>query len=1761
MSRTKQQINDITSTTFQDSFSEEVWASTYKDYNDLTINDTLYRVASATASVEKTEELRKEWTEKFYDLLTNFKATAGGRIYANAGTEWGGTTLMNCFHPDVEVLTSNGPKKICDVEVGDWVLTHKGRYRRVDNTMSRFYTGPVQRFSSNYLSGDIISTPEHPYYQGNDTWTVSSETKTLFLAQHTSNKSPVVMDLVELLADYVNQNMIVFNETSIKTNKHYVGGQGATGVKYGHEVKRFIDVDSKFAYLLGRFVADGCTFKNNQTSLYEVDAFNIAYNSSKETSHVDYMVELFEQVFGITPNIIYSSNNTTYVRKASQIIATVLRRLVGAGFDTKSIPEVIWNSPSSVQQSFLLGVFDGDGFVDEQGEVHIELTNPRLLTEIQTLMTIVGIPCRLRGKRLSAGATFTKEFRQQMSKVYEDDRLNFTVKKDPTTGPKKAAFGFVVEPERTDEWYSGYVFNISVNEDESYVVNNVVVHNCYVGPRVEHDADSLDGILSHLRAQAHTLKSEGGWGENFSYIRPRGAFIHGIGVETPGAVKYMELFDKSSEIITSGSGKKSNNTKAKGKIRKGAMMGVLDCIGGNTPINTTEGKIPVKELVGKTPFLYCTDGLGNVYVRQALLVWSKGVKKTIKVVFDNDDFIECTPDHEFMLSDGTFKKAKDLQNNDSLCVLNKRMLNDYLDLSVSGSRRIIRVEESIEQEVFDISMPDYHNFAANGVFIHNCWHPDIVEFITAKQQPGRLTKFNVSVNCTDDFMERVVRINEIDSILKNTDDTNNTALQQERMELDKWNLIFPDTTHPQYKTDWDGNIKLWKSKGYPVKVYNTISVSWLWNLIMESTYNRAEPGVLFLDRANYFLPLNYAETVFATNPSMPAGTLVHTKQGIFPIETLEGKQFEVKSLDGTWALASCRLSGKNQELLEISFGANKTIRATKEHRWPVYDSKMKCIYKVDTKDLKIGDLIPLNRNEDIGIYGDLTLTYDEGFFVGYFFGDGWISELSDGRYNCGIAFSMQERSMAERVLSIVNRMKKLPSTLIERQNYGAGELYFQFSDKELVDMLLNKYKLTPGNKKIPQSVWESNDQYIKGFVDGLLSADGCVSDDPNNLKITLTTSRKDLAQEFAKLISFAGVPAMIWNTTTKNVSFPNDKEYDKSYDRWDVAIGEQAVLKFINVFDISHPVKQQKLKNIISQVSDKRTYRNLDFVEVVSVKPVESADVWDISVMHNEHVFPTEWCYTGNCGEQTLAPSGVCNLGSLNLTQFVNSDRSGFDLELIKKYTKYLVRFLDNINDLTNAPLPEYAHSIKNKRRIGVGILGWGSALYMLKARFASDRANQLREQVMSTIARTAYEASIDLAVEKGKFSYCDPVKHAEGPFIKLLNLSDEYMEKLRTTGIRNSSLLSIQPTGNTSILANVVSGGLEPVFLHEYIRTVIVNTMPEEIADVCPKWYEGAWHETEMFKFTKEGDEEILRGVAPDGTVYKIDKNRGLTKEVLCEDYGVRFMKKIGEWDPTADWAATALGMSVQDHVNDLKGFARWVDSAMSKTVNVPNDYSFEDFKNIYLDAYISGYVKGVTTYRTGTMTTVLAAKDEKNISDIDEEIVLEDVQLPDSAPATVKTLKAEGKKWYLTVLWWDDNKTRPFGFFVHTNSHEKNTLTNNAVELLTDLARTKNIPEKHINKVLEKIAGDNNVTKVARMISLNLRHGVLIRNIVTTLDKVEDVYAGSFLFSIKKYLSSFIKDGEKIEGKVCQNCGSHNIIYQEGCEKCADCGSSKCG
>lgn len=175
-------------------------------------------------------------------------------------------------------------------------------------------------------------------------------------------------------------------------------------------------------------------------------------------------------------------------------------------------------------------------------------------------------------------------------------------------------------------------------------------------------------------------------------------------------------------------------------------------------------------------------------------------------------------------------------------------------------------------------------------------------------------------------------------------------------------------------------------------------------------------------------------------------------------------------------------------------------------------------------------------------------------------------------------------------------------------------------------------------------------------------------------------------------------------------------------------------------------------------------------------------------------------------------------------------------------------------------------------------------------------------------------------------------------------------------------------------------------------------------------------------------------------------------------------------------------------------------------------------------------------------------------------DEVIVTDVKLPTDAAARLKTLKAEGKKWYLTVAYHPDSEL-PFAMFCHTNHKEKGAQTSDAVTRLVALARSSGILEEHIKGLEDKIDQDNNVSKLTRVISMLLRHRVKIAHIVRELDKMEDIYVGSFLFQIKKFLSQYIKDGEAVEGAKCSECGSTNVVFSEGCNRCNDCGSSKCG
>ena len=306
---------------------------------------------------------------------------------------------------------------------------------------------------------------------------------------------------------------------------------------------------------------------------------------------------------------------------------------------------------------------------------------------------------------------------------------------------------------------------------------------------------------------------------------------------------------------------------------------------------------------------------------------------------------------------------------------------------------------------------------------------------------------------------------------------------------------------------------------------------------------------------------------------------------------------------------------------------------------------------------------------------------------------------------------------------------------------------------------------------------------------------------------------------------------------------------------------------------------------------------------------------------------------TNPCAEQPLPPYGCCCLGSIDLTRMVKnpfSVHAGFDYEPFKKLVRVAVRMLDNVLDVTAWPLPEQQQEAQSKRRVGLGYTGLGDALVMLGKRYDTDEARAFAADITRIMRDEAYLASVDLAIERGAFPLLDTAQYLAEPRFAS-RLPDELKNKIRKHGIRNSHLLSIAPTGTISLaFADNASNGIEPAYSWFYTRK-------KRMMD-------------------------------------------GTTKDYSVEDHAWRVYKQMGgDMGKLPPAFVTALDISAIDHMKMVAAVAPYIDTSISKTVNVPADYPYEDFKHLYTEAWKAG-LKGLATYRPNSVLgSVLSVTPEK--------------------------------------------------------------------------------------------------------------------------------------------------------------------------------------
>ena len=491
---------------------------------------------------------------------------------------------------------------------------------------------------------------------------------------------------------------------------------------------------------------------------------------------------------------------------------------------------------------------------------------------------------------------------------------------------------------------------------------------------------------------------------------------------------------------------------------------------------------------------------------------------------------------------------------------------------------------------------------------------------------------------------------------------------------------------------------------------------------------------------------------------------------------------------------------------------------------------------------------------------------------------------------------------------------------------------------------------------------------------------------------------------------------------------------------------------------------------------------------------------------------------TNPCGEQPLPPYGACLLGSINLARLVKDPfevDADLDIDGLSKLVATAVRMMDNVVDASEFPLQQQAQEAQAKRRIGLGVTGLADALLMTGLRYGSDEAARQTDRWLHAIARAAYLASVELAKEKGAFPLFDA-----DPFLSsdaMMQMDADVRDQIRAHGIRNALLTSIAPTGTISLYAGNVSSGIEPVFAYAYTRKVLQK----------------------------------------DGT---------RTEEEVV-DYAVQMWRdKYGDAD-LPDYFVNAQTLAPLDHVKMQAAAQKWIDSSISKTINCPEDISFDDFQDVYMQAYEKG-CKGCTTYRpndvTGSVLSVSESSEATPEADQGADVIYmaEPLDRPQALEGNTYKLKWPDSEHAIYVTVNDviiNDHRRPFEVFINSKNMEHFAWTVALTRMISAVFRRGG----DVSFVVEELKAVFDPRGGAWV------QGKYIPSILAAIGGVleQHMIAIGFLEGEGMGLKEDPKAGQQVvnlnenRGKACPSCGQFDMQMVEGCMTCRSCGHSKCG
>ncbi|HWQ34719.1 MAG TPA: LAGLIDADG family homing endonuclease [Blastocatellia bacterium] len=1011
-------------------------------------------------------------------------------------------------------------------------------------------------------------------------------------------------------------------------------------------------------------------------------------------------------------------------------------------------------------------------------------------------------------------------------------------------------------------------------------------------------------------------------------------------------------------------------------------------------------------------------------------------------------------------------------------------------------------------------------------------HPDVLRFIHAKNDQKSLTNFNISVTVTDKFLRAV--------------------------ENNEW-----------FQTEFDG--KPWDRPVFDPKANNgeggpyayegqeppqpgMIYAPDIWHRIISSTHRWAEPGIIFIDNVNKHNPLrNSMGLKKASNPCVTGDTMIFTGDGIFTALELFNAQNDVAAvIDGRFdheprtSQASSVFWTGRRLVFRLVTAEGYSLRATGNHQIMTPDGW------VELKDLRPGDKVHiLNRKGGFGTVGSLEL----GRVLGWLVGDG---TMTAGK--AVLSFWGSEAELAPQFAEYVTSLTEPQTSASAVRAYTNGVSRIEGRrearvQSERLYTLALQAGVGAGERKlrVPTSVWQGTEEMQRGFLQGLFSSDGTVHvDDRKGNHIRLTSISEKLLREVQQLLLNFGIASTLYlNRREAGATIlPDGNGGTKAYEcqaRHELHFSKVSLETFAEEIGFLTAAKQERLRTILEQ--RKRRPNTESFVATVeAIIPDGEEDVFDLTEPLT-HSFIANGIVVHNCAEQMLHDFNACNLGSIDVAKYYDEKTDDLDWDRFAEDIYWCVRFLDNVIDVCEWPLPQIHETVHRTRPVGLGIMGFADLCLHKRIAYGTDESALLADRMMDFFRRESWKASLAIGAEKGAMPEFEPNRD----LYEQLIYDEVGLDRSIPLTPRNYEVTTVAPTGTISLVAET-SSGCEPNFSYAYVRRDTIGTRT------------------------------YAHPIAAKALGLTLDSSDPKSIEAAAS-YIVEHRDELPEY------FVDAMTLTPDDHLRVLKAFQDHVDNSISKTVNAPSSYTVEDTDRVHRLAWKMG-VKAVSYYRDGSrdnqvLTAMTSPSTEaKSEAAAEQTAAVEAVTAPSNVTPLSPTLRpaqanAQGKiqrPRELTGSTWQI----PFdgqNLYVTVNHDSVRVLevfaTGAGLSVSVGLLASKMLrggfnPEEVANS-LNKVIGTHSVwfnqrlctspeQAVAECIMLTMRRIQNLPDSERAAAKLALASAESSSAAPDNTTATPTAFNKKVRITTCPECRSNAIEYNASCYTCRDCGFSKC-